>query len=71
MPPHAGRLTPGSLKYAGQVVVQNGLRIIFVAAGGKEREGVLLMLHGYKLSVALGSDRRVRDLLFVILQDKM
>lgn len=70
MPPHAGRLTPGGLKHAGQVVVQNGLRIVFVAAGGKEREGLLLMLQGSKLSVALGSDWRVSDLLFVILQDK-
>lgn len=37
---HAWRLAAGGLEDPGQVVVQNGLRVLLVAAGGQEGEGV-------------------------------
>lgn len=67
VPAHAGRLAAGGLQHTGEMLVQDGLGILLVAAGGQERERVLGVRH---LPTALQAGRELQAFLLLILPAK-
>lgn len=70
VPAHAGGLAAGGLQHAGEVLVQDGLGVLLVAAGRQERERVLRVLGVRHLPTALQAGRELRALLLLVLEVK-
>lgn len=70
VPAHAGGLAAGGLQHSGQVLVQDGLGVLLVAARGQERQRVLGVLGVGHVPAALQAGGELGTLLLLVLPDK-